>query len=287
MAPCCFLGAATFTWDGSTDDLVSDKTNWSGNKAPSGNPDVVFGSSSQLDVTFDFGSGATTVVDDFTFLSSAGSYTISSDGTGVLQVGNVDNQSTSLQTFDIPLEFQNKETVLAGGPIQFNQAVTTKTGNNELTFTGDSEIIAGADDIFSGTIDLFLSGTTLNLSNTNQSFTSISISGDSVIDFGGSDATLNLDFLDVQGGTLIVKNWTGDPGDFQVSNTVDSTSLTNITFEGWGDATWNPGDGVTPGIIPEPGTYGALMAFFGLTLWRWRRQAYRPTVINLKPQGVV
>lgn len=254
---------------------MSVKGNWTGNKSPSGNPDVIFGNSSQLDVQFDFGNGASTVVDDLTFVSSAGSYTISSDGTGVLRVGNVDNQSTSLQTFDIPLEFQNKETVLAGGPIQFNQAVTTKTGNSELTFTGSSEIIAGADDIFSGNFDLFLSGTTLNLSNTNQSFTSISVSGDSIIDFGGSDATINLDFLSVEGGTLTVKNWTGDPGDFQVTNNVDSTSLTNIVFEGWGDATWNPGDGVTPGIIPEPGTYGAVMTLFFLTLWRWRRQAYR------------
>ena len=267
----CQLGAATFTWDGSQDEFVSKKGNWSGNKAPSGNPDVIFGNSSQLNVQFDFGNGATTVVDDLTFLSSAGNYTISSDGTGVLRVGNVDNQSTSLQTFDIPLEFQNKETVLAGGPIQFNQAVTTKTGNSELTFTGSSEIIAGADNIFSGNIDLFLSGTTLNLSNTNQSFTSISVSGDSIIDFGGSSAALNLDFLDVQGGTLTVRNWTGDPGDFQVINNVDTNSLTNIIFEGWGDATWNPGDGVTPGIVPEPGSYGAFMTLFAVTLWRWRR----------------
>lgn len=269
------VSAATFTWDGSSDQFVSNKSNWTGNKAPSGNPGVVFGNSSQLNVQFDFGSGATTVVGDMTFLSSAGSYTIGTDGTGTLMVGNIDNQSTSLQTFDIPLEFQNKETVLAGGPVQFNQAVTTKTGNNQLTFTGSAEIIAGADNVFSGNIDLFLSGTTLNLSNTNQSFTSISISGDSVIDFGGSDAAINLDFLNVTNGTLIVRNWTGDPGDFQVSNTVDSGSLTNITFEGWDGATWDPVDGVTPTIVPEPNAYGFVLMLSSLTLWRWRREAYR------------
>ena len=58
-------------------------------------------------------------------------------------------------------------------------------------------------------------------------------------------------------GTLTIRNWTGDPGDFYVTNTVDPTSVTNVTFEGWGGATWDPIDGVTPNVIPEPAHYGA------------------------------
>ncbi|MBT5901556.1 MAG: PEP-CTERM sorting domain-containing protein [Opitutaceae bacterium] len=266
------LSGATFTWDGSTDSNVSEKSNWAGNKAPSGNPDLQFGSSSELTVYFDFGSGATTTVDDLTFTSAAGAYTISSDGSGVLSIGNVDNQSTPLQVFDIPLEFQNKETVLAGGPIQFNQAVTTKTGNNQLTFTGGSQITAGADNVFTGGIELILQDTTLDLSGTNQSFSGISISGDSVIDFGGSDAVIDLQFLEVLNGTLTIKNWTGDPGDFIVSDTVDSSSLGNITFEGWGDATWDPTTGVTPGIVPEPSAYGSILMALLSGTWLVRRR---------------
>jgi hypothetical protein len=266
------LSAAAFTWDGSTDSNVSVDSNWAGNKTPSGNPDLQFGSSSELSVYFDFGNGATTTVDDLTFTSAAGSYTISSDGSGVLSIGNVDNQSTSLQIFDIPLEFQNKETVLAGGPIQFNQAVTTKTGNNQLTFTGGSSIIAGADNVFNGGIELVLQDTILDLSGTDQSFSGISISGDSVIDFGGSDAVINLDFLEVLNGTLTIQNWTGDPGDFIVSDSVDSTSLGNITFDGLGDASWDPTDGVTPGIVPEPSTYGAILMALLSGSWMVRRR---------------
>lgn len=251
---------------------MSVKGNWAGNKAPGGKPDLQFGSSSNLNVFFDFGSGATTTVDDLTFTSAAGSYTISSDGSGVLSIGNVDNQSTSLQIFDIPLEFQNKETVLAGGPIQFNQAVTTKTGNNQLTFTGGSSIIAGANNVFTGGIELILQDTILDLSGTTQSFAGISVSGNSVIDFGGSDAVIDLQFLEVLNGTLTIRNWTGDPGDFIVSDSVDSTSLGNITFEGWGNANWDPIDGVTPGIVPEPSTYGAILMALLSGSWLVRRR---------------
>lgn len=272
---CSPLSAGTFTWDGSTDSNVSVKSNWAGNKAPGGNPDLQFGSSSELSVYFDFGNGATTTVDDLTFTAAAGSYTIESDGSGVLSIGNVDNQSTSLQIFDIPLEFQNKETVLAGGPIQFNQAVTTKTGNNQLTFTGGSSIIAGANNVFSGGIELILHDTILDLSGTDQSFAGISISGDSVIDFGGSDAVIDLQFLEVLNGTLTIKNWTGDPGDFIVSDSVDATSLGNITFEGWGDATWDSTDGVTPGIVPEPSTYGAILMALLSGTWLVRRRRFK------------
>jgi hypothetical protein len=175
-----------------------------------------------------------------TFTAAAGSFTITSDNTGTLKIGNVDNQSSNLQIFDLELEFQNKETVLAGGPVQFNQAVTTKTGNNQLTFSGGSQIIAGASNIFDSAIDLILNDTTLNMSNTTQSFSSISISGNSIIDFGGSDASLILENLFVSTGTLTIQNWTGEAGDFFVSNSVDASSVTNIIFEGWGDATGDP-----------------------------------------------
>ena len=263
---------ATFTWDGSSSTLVSEKSNWTGNKAPSGNPDLVFNTSliSTTNVYFDYSGGATTVADDVTFTPSAGSFTLSSDGGATLKIGNIDNQSTDLQIFDLALEFQNKETVLAGGPVQFNQAISTKTGNNELTFTGNSEIIAGASNIFSAAIELNLDGTTLDLSDTSQSFSSITITGDSIIDFGGSSATISLGSLTVTAGTLTVQNWTGDPGDFAVTDAVDEASIGNISFDGWGDATWDSGDGVTPTPVPEPAHYGAVLTGI-LLVWKLQR----------------
>ena len=122
--------SAAFTWDGSSDIFVTTKANWTGNNAPSKNGDVIFNAATNTWVEWDFANGATSQIDDMTFTPAAGAFTISSDNTGTLKIGNVDNQSTNLQIFDIELEFQNKETVLAGGPVQFNQAISTKTGNN-------------------------------------------------------------------------------------------------------------------------------------------------------------
>lgn len=268
--------SAAFTWDGSSDIYVSTKANWDGNKSPSKNGDVIFNAATNTWVEWDFANGATSQIDDMTFTAAAGAFTISSDNTGTLKIGNVDNQSSNLQIFDIALEFQNKETVLAGGPVQFNQAVTTKTGNNQLTFTGGSQIIAGASNIFDSAIDLILNDTTLNMSNTTQTFSSISVSGNSILDFGGTGGSLNLDNLFVSSGTLTIQNWTGNPGDFFVSGAVDSTTVSNVIFEGWGDATWDPIDGVTPNIVPEPAHYGAaLIGLFSLTAL-FRRQPRNP-----------
>jgi hypothetical protein len=194
-------------------------------------------------VEWDFANGATSQIDDTTFAGTAGTFTITSDNTGTLKIGNVDHPSTGLQIFDIPRQFQNKETVLAGGPVQFNQAVSTKTGNNQLTFSAGSQIIAGTRNIFDSAIDLILNDTTLNMSNTTQSISSITISGNSIIDFGGSDASLTLANLIVTSGTLTIQNWTGDPGDFYVSNTVDPTTVSNVIFEGW------DGAGGTPSMV--------------------------------------
>ena len=83
------------------------------------------------------------------------------------------------------------------------------------------------------------------MSNTTQTFSSISVSGNSILDFGGTGGSINLDSLFVSNGTLTIQNWTGNPGDFFVSGTVDSTTVGNVIFEGWGDATWDPIDGVT------------------------------------------
>lgn len=274
------LLGTTLEWDGSSSVNVSDGANWTSNKAPKANSDLYFNTASAptLSVYFDYSSGATTAVGDINFGTSAGSYTLSSDGSAVLQVGNISNDSSATQVFDIAIEFQNKETVLAGSPIQFNQAVTTKTGNSELTFSGGSEIIAGADDVFGSGIDLFLDNTTLDLSNTTQNFSSITVSGDSVIDFGGSDAALSIFELTVITGTLTVVNWTGDPGDFFVDSEVDSTSISNIEFAGWGDSSWDPDFGVQPGIVPEPRIYGALLMGLGALAYGARqRRLAKPT----------
>ncbi len=268
------LLAVTFVWDGSESTLVSDDDNWFSGSAPSGNPNLEFnaGAPPNLTVYFDFGAGAITGVDDVNFGASAGAYTLTSDSTNQLQIGNITNNSGNLQIFDLELEFQNKETVLAGSAVQFNQAVTTKTGNTELTFSGSSEIIAGASNIFDSSINLFLNNTTLDLGNTTQSLTSITVTGDSVIDFGGAGAALTLFELNVIGGSLTVLNWTGDPGDFLVQSAVDSASLANITFDGWGDATWDSGTGVTPVIVPEPATYGAALISLMATFYALRRR---------------
>jgi hypothetical protein len=126
---------------------------------------------------------------------------------------------------------------------------------------------------------LVLNGGTLNLGGYNSTFGSLSVTADSVIDFGTGGASI-LDILNsvsvASGAILTIDNWT-DTVDFFYSLYDPGVAIGQIVFSGYSPTAtnWNSFDTeITP--VPEPATYGAVLMLIGLSLglvaaWRSRR----------------
>jgi autotransporter-associated beta strand protein len=149
-------------------------------------------------------------------------------------------------------------------------SVLEKTGTGTLTLGNNMNLSAGA---------LVLNGGTLNLGGYNSTFGSLSVTADSVIDFGTGGASI-LDILNsvsvASGAILTIDNWT-DTVDFFYSLYDPGVAIGQIVFSGYSPTAtnWNSFDTeITP--VPEPATYGAVLMLIGLSLglvaaWRSRR----------------
>ncbi|OHE87223.1 MAG: hypothetical protein A3G75_07205 [Verrucomicrobia bacterium RIFCSPLOWO2_12_FULL_64_8] len=156
----------------------------------------------------------------------------------------------------------------AGSFVGGDTGTFAKAGTGTLTFGAGMTLSAGS---------LVLSGGTLDLGGYSSSFGSLSVTADSILDFGaGSGSTLSvLNSLTINSGvTLTVRNWT-DAVDYFVS-LIDpgATTLGRIVFTGFSstDTKWHSYDNqITP--VPEPSTYGiALLSICSLVVgWRRRR----------------
>lgn len=131
-------------------------------------------------------------------------------------------------------------------------------------------------------------GGTLNLGSFVNTVGTLNLTGNSILDFGNSSATvLNLDNLVLNGFTLTITNWVDGVDYFAsqnwtgaVFNTRGSAPMNQVTFTGFSNnsTAWQSWDRqITP--TPEPGTYG--MIFMGLSLgglgarrW-WQRRKSR------------
>lgn len=154
-------------------------------------------------------------------------------------------------------------------------------GSGELIIGPGATLTLGAD--FANTnLKITLAGGTLNLNGHNASFGDLSITGNSIVDFGaGTDSVLSINGVSFAntGLQLSVNNWT-DAADFFYSNTnpgpKGSAPTNQIVFNGFSgnDTRWDSFDHqITP--VPEPSTYGAaLMALLGGFLY-WRRRSRR------------
>jgi hypothetical protein len=183
-------------------------------------------------------------------------------------------------------------TVAEGNPTFSGAGTINFTGGtlsvyNGVTATFASGVIAGTPSSFSdsGTLALggalSLSSTTLTLDGTldlaagTTTFSSITVTGNSVIDFAGSGiSALDLSSLTVSSGTLTIKGWTYGTDNLQVTNS--TSGLAQVDFSGYGPgAGWNGSDNVVPdSLVPEPGAYGAIFTLcsFGLYYRRFRGQ---------------
>jgi autotransporter-associated beta strand protein len=167
-------------------------------------------------------------------------------------------------------------TLIAGG----NNTSTTFSGafgsGDTGTFekTGSGTLTLGAGMNLSGG-NLVLNGGTLNLGANTSTFKSLSVTANSVIDFGtGGASILNiLNSVTVAAGvTLTIQDWTNGVDYFYSGTSPGSTALGQIVFTGFTGANtkWQSFDHeITP--VPEPSRYGAAFIFIGLCAFVWRR----------------
>lgn len=177
---------------------------------------------------------------------------------------------------------------------------TDVTGSNGLTKLGAGTLVFGSGDksyggtttISAGTLKLAanqtfdtvdLAGGTLLLASALNAITTLNVTADSVIDFGGANARLDVTSLDLAAGvTLTIQNWT-DAADFFVTQgwigatpgTFGVAPINQVAFAGFvpDDTKWQSYDKqVTP--VPEPSGYGALLllAAGGVGAMRRRRR---------------
>jgi fibronectin-binding autotransporter adhesin len=121
-----------------------------------------------------------------------------------------------------------------------------------------------------------LAAGTLSLSGITANIGTLTLTGNSTIDFAGA-SILNVANLNLNGFTLNITNWTNATDYFfaanwsgAVTDTTGVAPMNQVTFNGFAasDTKWQGYDSqVTP--VPEPATYGALllggmMAAFGI-----------------------
>lgn len=210
----------------------------------------------------------------------------------------VEEGSVVLNSFAVNFSDSNPNiSVATGSTLTLSVAPTSSTGNLNLgtafNVTGASPItsdglgttILGANTTLAGTVTL--AGGTLRLSGSSYSFGTLSVTGNSTIDFAGAATTLNLSTLTIASGvTLTITNWAAAIDFLYVTtftgatqDTVDTAPMNQIVFSGYSGwpTDWQSSDSQIRPRVPEPSTYGAmvlgsLLAFFG-----WRRWRSRPT----------
>lgn len=159
------------------------------------------------------------------------------------------------------------------------------TGTGNFIKTGSGTFTFNNDVLFNGSV--FLNGGTLDLNGFNIGFDSLYVGGNSVINFGdGVGSNFSLSSLELADGvTLTISNWI-DGSDLFITNdwldavydTTGDTPMSQIIFNGFDadDTTWRSiNDEITP-IVPEPGTYGAILMGLSMASWLLRRPRRRP-----------
>jgi hypothetical protein len=135
--------------------------------------------------------------------------------------------------------------------------------------------------ISNSSLNLDLAGGWLFLNGTNDTIGNLTLTGNSVIDFGSPSATtLNLSNLNLNGYTLTIEDWT-KALDFMYAQTfagathdVTGTTPENlITFNGYSNnqSVWLSIDNQIT-ATPEPTSYGAVFVSLGLGLVLFARQ---------------
>lgn len=169
----------------------------------------------------------------------------------------------------------------SGGSLALGAGTSTFAGNfagsGTLIIRAGATFALGADFSNSG-LNLVLDGGSLLLAGHSLTLGAITVTGNSLIDFGagGLDSVLDVASVDFAGSGLglSVQSW-ADASDFFYSQSAyaqGSPPLNQITFPGWtaADTRWQSYDSqITP--VPEPAVYGAGLLGLLLAVGGWRR----------------
>jgi fibronectin-binding autotransporter adhesin len=179
-------------------------------------------------------------------LSGAGTVQL---GSGTLTVGSGDVSSTFSGSF-------------ASG----DTGTFAKTGTGTLT-------LGSALNLSSGT--MVLNGGTLILGPGTSTFGALSVTANSIIDFGAGNSILNILGLNsvaiAAGVTLTIQNWTDAVDYFYSLVNPGAANLGRIVFSGFAAAStkWQPYDHqITP--VPESSVYGAVLLGLSALFATWR-----------------
>ncbi len=157
----------------------------------------------------------------------------------------------------------------------------TVTGSGTLIKEGAGSLTFNSNISYTG--NLTLAGGTLALNGTSLTLGTLHITGNSILDFGNSSASIlnATTFIIDPGASLTITNWVHTVDFFYATNwtggTVDvrnAAPMNQITFTGnaAADTVWQSWDRqITP--APEPATYGLIFigAALGLVVWQRRR----------------
>ena len=222
-----------------------------------------------------------------------GPVTGGSGGINVTSSGNI-NFSGSINSGTLTLNGTGT-TTLSGSESKNTGAVVVNSGTLVLAQTGGGDAInnsltvnAGGTVVFTGnnqvpewqTVTLNEGGS-LYLGDTSQTFASLVITGDSVIDFGTGGSALNITYGGITIAndiTLTIVNWNNSTDVFAGAN--PGSAVVNVQYADssghvYATGTWGGGQ-VTPGSpVPEPSTYGLLMLGTGIGAYIWREYCPR------------
>jgi len=217
---------------------------------------------------------------------------------GILQMGanNALNTTANLTVenggtvkFATFSEAVGSVTLNAGGLLDFGTSGQLTLASGASTFSGalagSGTLVIGAGSSLTlngnynlSSLNIVLAGGTLNLNGSTSTFGNLTVTGNSVLDFGNAiNSTLTVNSVSFSGAnTLTVNNWT-DLSDYFYSNSSPGTQgaapMNQVIFNGFnGNASRYLGDNqISP--VPEPAHYGAmLLGLSTAAVWFVRRR---------------
>lgn len=291
------LAGAILYWD--TNSTTAGAGTASGTWSTSGSSNRKWNTSSAgTSTTATWTSGSDAVFSAGT--DDTGSYTVTLAANQNVSSINVQEGNPTFNSFALNFNDATPDfTVAAGSTATVNSNITGTNGLNKLgagtvifgtsdkTFSGTTTVSAGTLQLnFTQTFStVSLAGGTLKLNSADATITTLNVTANSIIDFSGAAATLNVTNFNVSAGvTLTIQNWTGATDFFYATNwtgatydTMGSAPMNRITFNGsTADRTgWDSWDNQIRPDVPEPATYGALLLGTLTAFFAWHRRYAR------------